>query len=78
VIAAAVAPQVEVQYLEILRQRPQGGLDRHVIQTGTTMDRHQDRAFCRRVPLRDDRRPGHIEPQGHIAKADTHATSPPG
>lgn len=42
---------------------------------GTTVDGHHDRALYRRVPLRDDRRPGYIEPQGHIAKADTHATS---
>jgi hypothetical protein len=77
VIAAAVAPQVEVQDLEVSLQRPQGGLYRHVVQAGATMDGYDHRALYRRVSLRDDRRPGYVEPQGHIAKADAHATSSP-
>ena len=51
-IAAAVAPQVEVHDLEVLSQRPQGGLHREVIQAGAAVDGHQDRALYRRVPLR--------------------------
>ena len=74
-IAAAVAPQVEVHDLEVLSQRPQGGLHREVIQAGAAVDGHQDRALYRRVLLRDDGRPGYIEPQGDITKADAHATS---
>jgi hypothetical protein len=54
VIAAAVAPQVEVQNLKVLSQRPQGGLHREVIQSGAAMDSHQDRALHRRVSLRND------------------------
>ena len=53
VIAAAVAPQVEIHDLEVLSQRPQGGLHREVIQAGTAVDGHQDRALHRRVPPRD-------------------------
>jgi hypothetical protein len=53
-IAAAMAPQVEVQNLKVFSQRRQGGLHRHVIQSGAAVDSYQDRAFRRSVPLRDD------------------------
>ena len=75
VIAAAVAPQVGVQDLKVVSQRRQSGLHRHVIQARAAVDSHQDRALYRRLAVRDDRRPGHIEPPGYITKADAHATS---
>src|ERR1700761_9271165 len=74
-VAAAVAPQVEVQDLEVAGQRAQRGFHRHVVQAGAAVDGHQNRAFHRRVSLRDNGRPGDIEPQGHITKADAHAAS---
>ena len=49
----AVAPQIEVHDLEVLSQRPQGGLHREVIQAGAAVDGHQDRALYRRVPPRN-------------------------
>ena len=70
-----MAAQVEVQDLEIGGQRLQRGLHRHVVQAGAAVDGHQDRTLHRRVPLRDNRRAGDIEPQGHAAKADAHVTS---
>lgn len=53
-LAAAVAPQVEVQDLKVFSQRRQAVLHRGVIQAGAAVDSHQDRAFHRSVPLRDD------------------------
>jgi hypothetical protein len=53
-VAAAVAPQVEVQDLEVVGQRLQRGLYRHVVQAGAAVDGHEDRALHRRVSVRDD------------------------
>src|SRR5579863_7478015 len=47
-VAAAMTPQVEVHDLKVLLQRPRKRLDRHVIQTGTAVDRHNDWAIPNR------------------------------
>ena len=74
-VAAAVPALIVEQHLNVAGERRQLRFQVDVVKPRAAMDRHEGRTFDRGVPSGHNRRPGYIEPKGHVAEADPHQVS---